>query len=101
MYTRRLCLGLLLAVGVLAGQEPATTLRGKALAGYVFTEAQDGYQVVFSLAELDPTFLDNVILRAGTANGMPFFGAQGCFRPLAPGDNPGARSLKMLAKRER
>jgi len=39
------------------------------LAGYVLAEAQDGYQVVFSLGELDPTFIDNEILLADTANG--------------------------------
>ena len=52
-----------------AGVPQGSELRGKALAGYVLAEAQDGYQVVFSLGELDPAFIDNEILLADTANG--------------------------------
>ena len=47
-----------------AGAPQDETLRGKALAGFVLAEAQDGYQVVFSLGELDPAFIDNEILLA-------------------------------------
>lgn len=54
-----------------AGVPQGGELRGKALAGYVLAEAQDGYQVVFSLGELDPAFIDNEILLADTANGKP------------------------------
>jgi DMSO/TMAO reductase YedYZ molybdopterin-dependent catalytic subunit len=83
-----------------AGVPQGGELRGKALAGYVLAEAQDGYQVVFSLAELDPAFIDNEILLADTANGKPLFGAQGRFRLVAPKDKPGARSVRMLTKLE-
>lgn len=81
-----------------AGVPQGAALRGKALAGYVLAEAQDGYQVVFSLAELDPAFIDNEILLADTANGKPLFGAQGRFRLVVPKDKPGARSVRMLTK---
>lgn len=47
-----------------AGVPQGCKLRGKALATYVLAEAQDGYQVVFSLGELDPAFIDNEILLA-------------------------------------
>jgi DMSO/TMAO reductase YedYZ molybdopterin-dependent catalytic subunit len=77
-----------------------TELRGKALAGYVLAEAQDGYQVLFSLAELDPTFIDNQILLADTANGKPLSGAQGRFRLVVPKDKLGARSIRRLSKIE-
>jgi len=156
MYARRLCLGLLLALGSLGAQEASTSiqisgavphpltltaddlakmprasvktmsggmetvyegvwlhevlklagvpqgvaLRGKALAGYVLAEATDGYQVVFSLGELDPAIIDNAILLADTANGKPLFGAQGRFRLVVPKDKRGARSVKMLTKLE-
>jgi DMSO/TMAO reductase YedYZ molybdopterin-dependent catalytic subunit len=83
-----------------AGVPLGTELRGKALATYVLAEAQDGYQVVFSLGELDPAFIDNEILLADTANGKPLFGAQGRFRLVAPKDKPGARSVRMLTKLE-
>ncbi|HUI82556.1 MAG TPA: molybdopterin-dependent oxidoreductase [Bryobacteraceae bacterium] len=83
-----------------AGVPQGSELRGKALSTYVLAEAQDGYQVVFSLAELDPAFIDNEILLADTANGKPLFGAQGRFRLVAPKDKPGARSVRMLTKLE-
>ncbi len=84
------------AAGVPQGGE----LRGKALSSYVLAEAQDGYQVVFSLGELDPSFIDNEMLLADTANGKPLVGAQGRFRLVVPKDKPGARSIRMLTKIE-
>ncbi len=81
-----------------AGVPLGGELRGKALSSYVLAQAQDGYQVVFSLGELDPTFIDNEILLADTANGKPLFGAQGRFRLVVPKDKPGARSVRMLTK---
>ena len=83
-----------------AGTPQGQTLRGKALTSYVLAEASDGYQVLFSLAELDPSFIDNQILLADTANGKPLFGAQGRFRLVVPKDKPGARSIRMLTKLE-
>lgn len=83
-----------------AGVPQGSELRGKALAGYLLAQAQDGYQVLFSLAELDPAFIDNEILLADTANGKPLFGAQGRFRLVVPKDKPGARSVRMLSKLE-
>ena len=83
-----------------AGVPLGSELRGKALSSYVLAEAQDGYQVVFSLGELDPSFIDNEILLADTANGKPLFGAQGRFRLVVPKDKPGARSIRMLTKIE-
>jgi len=83
-----------------AGVPQGSELRGKALATYVMAEAQDGYQVVFSLGELDPAFIDNEILLADTASGKALFGAQGRFRLVVPKDKPGARSVRMLTKIE-
>ena len=83
-----------------AGVPQGSELRGKALTTYVLAEAQDGYQVVFSLAELDPAFVDNEVLLADTANGKPLFGAQGRFRLVVPKDKPGARSVRMLTRIE-
>jgi DMSO/TMAO reductase YedYZ molybdopterin-dependent catalytic subunit len=83
-----------------AGVPQGEALRGKALASYVSAEAQDGYQVLFSLGELDPAFIDNEILLADTANGKPLFGAQGRFRLVVPKDKPGTRSVRMLTKLE-
>jgi len=83
-----------------AGVPQGGELRGKALAGYILAKAQDGYEVVFSLAETDPAFIDNEMLVADTANGRPLFGAQGRFRLVVPKDKPGARSVRMLTTLE-
>ena len=47
---------------------------------------RDGYQVVFSLAELDPGFTTNDIIVADTIDGKPLFAYQGPFRIVAPKD---------------
>jgi DMSO/TMAO reductase YedYZ molybdopterin-dependent catalytic subunit len=83
-----------------AGVPQGSELRGKALSTCVLADAGDGYQVLFSLGELDPAFIDNEILLADTANGKPLFGAQGRFRLVVPKDKPGARSVRMLTKIE-
>src|SRR5215467_15645408 len=83
-----------------AGLPSGETLRGKVLSTYVLAEAQDGYQVVFSLGELDPALGDTPILVADKANGKPLFGENGAFRIVSPHDKRGARSVRMLTKIE-
>ena len=83
-----------------AGVPLGGDLRGMALTSYVLAEAQDGYQVVFSLAELDPTFIDNEVLLADSVNGQPLSGPQGRFRLLAPKEKHGSRSVHLLTKLE-
>ena len=78
--------------GVPLGKE----LRGKALASYVIAKAHDGYQVVFSLGELDTAFGNASILVADRRDGNPLFGYQGPFRIVCPNDKAGARSVRML-----
>jgi len=84
----------------IAGVPQGSELWGKALASCVLAEAPDGFQVIFSLGELDPAFIDNEILLADTANGRSLFGAQGRFRLVVPKDKPGVRSVRMLTKLE-
>jgi DMSO/TMAO reductase YedYZ molybdopterin-dependent catalytic subunit len=83
-----------------AGAPVGESLRGKALATYVLATARDGYQVVFSLSELDPVFRDNPVLLADQADGEPLFPYQGPFRLVVPGDKRGARSIRMLERIE-
>ena len=83
-----------------AGVPQGEAMRGKALTTYVLAEAQDGYQVLFSLGELDPVFVDNQILLADTANGKALFGAQVRFRLVVPKDQHGNRSIHMLTRLE-
>jgi len=58
--------------------------------------ATDGYQVVFSLGELDPDLSGARMLLADSAEGRPQFGEDGAFRLIVPGDRHGARSMRML-----
>lgn len=55
----------------LGGVEFGEKLRGNRLASYVLVEAADKYQVVFSLAELDPGFTDKVVILADKRDGKP------------------------------
>jgi len=81
-----------------AGAPLGKQLMGKALASYVLAEAHDGYQVVYALAEFDPSFTDNKIIVADTVNGKPLFQYQGPFRIVMPQEKKGARSIRMLEK---
>ncbi len=83
-----------------AGVPLGTELRGNAVASYVVANASDGYQVVFSLAELDPGFTSNEIIVADTIDGKPLFAYQGPLRIVAPKDARAARSIRMLQRLE-
>jgi DMSO/TMAO reductase YedYZ molybdopterin-dependent catalytic subunit len=79
-----------------AGAPMEKELRGKALASYVLAKAHDGYQVVFTLAEVAPEFGNEPILVADKRDGKALFGYQGPFRLVCPNDKAGARSVRML-----
>ena len=83
-----------------AGAPLGSDLRGNAVATYVMASATDGYQVVFSLAELDHGFTGNDIIVADTIDGKPLFAYQGPLRIVAPKDSRGARSIRMLERLE-
>ena len=83
-----------------AGAPFGKQLRGKALASYVIATARDGYQVVFTLAELDPDFANESILIAEKRNGKALFEYQGPLRLICSNDKAGARSVRRLEKLE-
>jgi hypothetical protein len=83
-----------------AGAPLGTEMRGNVLATYVLASAADGYQVVFSLAELDPGFSGSEVIVADTADGKPLFGYQGPLRIVAPKDTRPARGVRMLERIE-
>lgn len=70
-------------------------LRGKALANYVVASGSDGYSVVVSLAELDPSFHDGQILVADARDGQPL-GDTGPFRLIVSEDKRPARWVRNL-----
>jgi DMSO/TMAO reductase YedYZ molybdopterin-dependent catalytic subunit len=81
-----------------AGAPLDKELTGKALASYLLAEARDGYQVVYTLTELDPSFTNNKIIIADSSNGKPLMENQGPFRLVVPHEKKPARSIRMLEK---
>ena len=79
-----------------AGVPNGGSLRGAALTTCVVAKASDGYQVVFTLGEIDPSFGNALILIADHRDGGPLSGNQGALRLLLPNDHEGARSVRML-----
>ncbi len=79
-----------------AGAPFGKKLRGKVLTTYVLAKAEDGYQVIFTLGELDPDFGNESVLLADKRDGKPLPDKQGPFRLVCPNDHEGARSVRML-----
>lgn len=90
----------LLSVLQRAGAPFGKQLRGKVLSTYVLAKATDGYQVMFTLGELDPDFGNETILLADKRDGKPLPDKQGPFRLVCPNDHEGARSVRMLESLE-
>lgn len=74
-----------------AGVTTGKQLRGENLAKYVLVTCADGYQVVFSLAELDSSFTDRVVILADAMEGKPLAPGVGPFRIIVPGEKKPAR----------
>jgi len=87
---------LLTRAGAIVGAEP----RGAALTAYVLATANDGYQILFSLSELDSNFSDNQIIIADTVDGKPLSDTQGPLRVVVPRDKRGARAMRVVERLE-
>jgi DMSO/TMAO reductase YedYZ molybdopterin-dependent catalytic subunit len=83
---------LLRKAGVPGGEQ----LRGPSMAAYVIAGAEDGYRVVFSLAELDSGILESEVIVADTMDGAPLGAREGPFRLVAPHEKRPARWVRML-----
>lgn len=79
-----------------AGVPHGEQLRGPSMATYVIAEAEDGYRVIFSLAELDSGILESEVIVADTKDGAPLPAKQGPFRLVAPHEKRPARWVRML-----
>jgi DMSO/TMAO reductase YedYZ molybdopterin-dependent catalytic subunit len=79
-----------------AGVPQGDQLRGKLMATCVTAEAEDGYKVVFALAELDSGITNSEILVADTVDGAPIDSKRGPFRLVVPHDKRPARWVRML-----
>lgn len=79
-----------------AGATLGANLRGENLTKYMIAEASDGYEVIFTLAELDKEFSDNPIILADQVDGKPLPAADGPFRIIVQGDKKPARCIKQV-----
>ena len=79
-----------------AGAMPADPLRGAHLARHVEVRARDGYTVVFSLGELDPTLGKQRVYVTDQCEGKPLPADAGPARLLIPGDARPARSARQI-----
>ena len=77
------------SAGVTLGKD----LRGENLAKF---KASDGYEVVFSLPEIDPEFSEKIILLAHEMDGKPLAANEGPFRLVVPQDKKHARWIRQL-----
>ena len=81
-----------------AGATLGSDLRGNAMTTYVLASASDGYQVLFSLAELDSAFTSSDIIVADTVDGKPLLAIPGPVQDLSPKDARPARAIRMLQR---
>lgn len=80
----------------LGGVDFGQGLRGKQLSSYVAALASDDYEVVYALAELDPTVVDSGIVVADKREGQPLGANEGPLRIIVPHDLRPARSIRIL-----
>ncbi|MCE7042715.1 molybdopterin-dependent oxidoreductase [Dyadobacter sp. CY312] len=79
-----------------AGVTTGSKLRGENLTKYVLITAADSYEVLYSLAEIDPEFTDQLILIAIQKDGQQLTNGEGPFRIITPNDKKPARWIREL-----
>jgi DMSO/TMAO reductase YedYZ molybdopterin-dependent catalytic subunit len=82
------------AILVRAGVPQGESLRGEALRLCVIAKAADGYQVAFSVAELDPLFTDKESLLAYRRDGKELDSKAGPLRLVIPNEKRQARWVR-------
>lgn len=75
-----------------AGVTTGKALKGENLSKYLVVQCADGYEVLFSLAELDDSFTSRVVILADELEGKPLPQDKGSFRFVVPGEKKPARS---------
>ena len=74
-----------------AGVTLGPQLRGENMSKYLLVKSGDGYEVLFSLPEVDSTFASRVIILADKMDGQPLPAGKGPFRIVVPGEKKPAR----------
>jgi hypothetical protein len=77
------------------GSPVGNQLRGDAMTTYVVATGSDGYSVVLSLAEVDPSFHEGRVIVADTRDGQPL-GKNGPFQLIVTADKRPARWVHNL-----
>ena len=84
-----------------AGVEFGDSLRGKTHASsYLVVRAADGYQTLFTLVELDPSFSDDPVMLAFRRDGTALPESDRPFRIVAPGEKRRARWIRGVRELE-
>jgi hypothetical protein len=73
-------------------------LSGKAMQTIVVIAASDGYRAAFSLAELDPSFTDRVVLIADRRDGAALPAREGPYRLIVPGEKREGRWVRQVTE---
>jgi hypothetical protein len=73
-------------------------LKGAVLARCVLIQASDGYQVAFSIAEMEPSITGTVAIVADQKNGKPLDAREGPIRLVVPSDKRFARWVRQVAR---
>ena len=81
-----------------AGAATGKQLRGKNMAKYLLVSCADGYQVVFSLAELDSTITNRVVILADQEEGKLLAPGVGPFKLIVPGEKKPARNCFQVTR---
>ncbi|MBE7173112.1 MAG: molybdopterin-dependent oxidoreductase [Williamsia sp.] len=93
-FTGTPVLDILAQAGVTLGKD----LRGENLTKYMMVKCADGYEVLFSLAELDSSFTDRKIVLVFQSEGKPLSATEGPFRVVVPGEKKPARSCMQVTE---
>lgn len=81
-----------------AGVTTGRNLKGENLSKYLLVRCADNYEVLFSLAELDSSFTDRIVILADETEGKPLAGGKGPFRLIVPGEKKPARSAMQVVE---
>lgn len=79
-----------------AGAPSGKELHGENISKYLLAKCKDGYQVLFSLAELDASIADKNVIVADMIDGKPLAESKGPLRIVAEGEKKPARSSYQL-----
>jgi hypothetical protein len=79
-----------------AGVTLAEELKGENLTKYLLIEASDGYQVLFSLPEVDPAFSSRKIILANRKDGALLSADEGPFHIIIEGEKRKSRNARQV-----